>query len=246
MALLDPVFMPLLNLDVVWVIAIISLIISLIVTLIYKFMTDQNLMKRLKDEMKALKDEMKELKAHPEKMMEVQKKAMQTNMQYMMQSMKSTLVTFIPIIIIFGWMNANIAYEPLLPGQEFTVSALFSNDADDIISIDSFPELEIQGNKTKNIEDGKIVWVLKGDEGDYTLEYNYNGEKYTQEVLITNEQAYKPVSKIIKGSELKSLQIGNKPKKVLDLGFWKIGWLGSYIIFSLAFSMLLRKVFKLY
>lgn len=246
MALLDPIFNPLLKLDVAWVIAVISLVISLIVTLIYKFMTDQNLMKRLKDEMKALQNEMKELKAHPEKMMEVQKKAMQTNMQYMMQSMKSTLVTFIPIIIIFGWMNANIAYEPLLPGQEFTVSANFAGGTDGLISIDSFPELEIQGNKTKSIDDGKVIWILKGSEGDYTLDYNYNDEKYTQEVLITNEQAYKPVSKTIKGSELKSLQIGNKPKKVLNLGFWNIGWLGSYIIFSLAFSMLLRKVFKLY
>jgi len=246
MAILDPIFNPLLKLDAVWVIAVISLIISLIVTIIYKFMTDQNLMKRLKDEMKALQNEMKELKAHPEKMMEVQKKAMQTNMQYMMQSMKSTLVTFIPIIIIFGWMNANIAYEPLLPGQEFTASTNFAGETNGLISIDSFPELEIQGNKTRSIDDGRVVWVLKGNAGDYTLEYDYNGEKYTQEVLITNEQAYKPVSKIIKGSELKSLQIGNKPKKVLDLGFWNMGWLGSYIIFSLAFSMLLRKVFKLY
>jgi len=108
--LLDPVLRPLLNLPIFWVVAILSTSISFIITIVYKLMTDQNLMKQLKDEMKELQNEMKELRNNPEKMMEVQKKAMQTNSKYMMQSMKSTLITFIPIILIFGWMNANIAY----------------------------------------------------------------------------------------------------------------------------------------
>ena len=123
--LLNPVFGPLLNLSPFWVVTIISALVSLIITVIYKFSTNQNLMKQLKDEMKELQKEMKELKNDPKKMMEVQTKAMQTNSKYMMQSMKSTLITFIPIILIFGWMNANIAYEPILPGQEFTINALF-------------------------------------------------------------------------------------------------------------------------
>ncbi|MBI4447344.1 DUF106 domain-containing protein [Candidatus Woesearchaeota archaeon] len=84
---------------------IISFILTLIVTLAYKFFTDQKLMKELKEEMKALQKEVKELKDHPEKMMEAQKKAMEKNMKYLMHSMKPTLITFIPIILIFGWLR---------------------------------------------------------------------------------------------------------------------------------------------
>ena len=73
-------------------------LITLLITLIYKFTTDQDLMKQLKAELKELQAEMKALKSEPEKAMEVQKRAMQTNMKYMMQSMKATLFTFIPII----------------------------------------------------------------------------------------------------------------------------------------------------
>ena len=246
MSFLDPILNPLLQLPVLWVVIIISLVISVIITIVYKLMTNQDLMKQLKDELKEFQKETKELKAHPEKMMEVQKKAMQTNMKYMSHSMRSTLVTFVPIILLFGWMNANIAYDPILPGQEFTTTATFAANTAGTISLDVPEGISMDGNSTKQIEDGEVVWVLKGNEGEYLLEYAFNNEKYSQEVLITGLQAYKPIITKIKESKLKTLEINNKPKKVMDLGFWKVGWLGAYIIFSIIFSMLLRKVLKVY
>ena len=86
-------------------ILIISLFLTLVTTLIYKYVTDQELMKTLKDDMKAMQAEMKTLKEHPEKMMAVQKQAMQKNMKYMMQSFKPMLITFIPVVFIFGWLS---------------------------------------------------------------------------------------------------------------------------------------------
>jgi len=65
--LLDPIFSPLLKLNPLVGIALISFLISAIITVIYKYVTDQNLMKRLKEEIKAFQKEMKELKDHPEK-----------------------------------------------------------------------------------------------------------------------------------------------------------------------------------
>jgi len=123
--ILSPIFDPLLKLPMLWVIVIMSFLITFLITLIYKFTTNQSLMKDLKNEMKELQKEMKELKSEPQKMMAVQKKAMQSNMKYMSHSMRSMLFTFIPIILIFGWMNANLAYEPIVPNQEFTTSVLF-------------------------------------------------------------------------------------------------------------------------
>ncbi len=60
--LLDPIFSPLLNLPTLLAITLLSFLISLIITLIYKFATDQDLMKRLKEEMKELQKEMKDLR----------------------------------------------------------------------------------------------------------------------------------------------------------------------------------------
>ncbi len=124
--LLNPVFSPLLGLPALAVIVLLSLVISIIVTLIYKYMTDQTLMKDLKTRQKELQKRMKAAKKEPDKLMKMQKEAMELNMKTMKQSFKPMLLTFIPVIIIFGWLNANIAYEPIMPGQEFNATAVFN------------------------------------------------------------------------------------------------------------------------
>jgi len=244
--LLNPVFSPLLKLPTLWAIILLSFLISLIITLIYKYATDQNLMKQLKEEMKELQKETKELRKEPEKAMQVQKQVMQTNMKYMGQSMKSMIYTFIPIIIIFGWMNTHLAYEPILPGQDFTTSVVFEKNAGGIIELSVPKGMEISGNAKKEIEDSTVKWVLSGDEGEYLLEYIYNGKKYSKEVLITEENKYKEPIKKIKDDVIKTIEIEHKPKKLLNLFGWKIGWLGTYIIFSIIFSIAIRKIIKVY
>ena len=128
--ILDPILGPLLNFPTLLAVIILSFVISLIITIVYKYTTNQDLMKQLKEEMKEFQREIKELKKDPERAMQVQKKSMQTNMKYMMHSMRSTLFSIVPIIIIFGWMNSNLAFDPILPGQEFTTSVVFGDDAD--------------------------------------------------------------------------------------------------------------------
>ena len=60
--ILNPIFSPLLNLPTLWAVILLSFLISLIITVVYKYTTNQNLMKQLKDEMKEFQREIKELK----------------------------------------------------------------------------------------------------------------------------------------------------------------------------------------
>ncbi len=89
----------------------ISFVLTLLITLAYKFMTDQDLMKSVKAEMKEIRKEMKEFKDNPEKVMELQKKSMDKSMIQMKNSFKPMLITFIPLIIIFGWLRSVYAEE---------------------------------------------------------------------------------------------------------------------------------------
>lgn len=86
---------------------LLSFLLTLFVTLIYKWMTDQEMMKSLREDLKKYQGEMKSLSSEPEKMMSVQKKALDANMKYMMHSFKPMLITFIPLIIIFGWLRSS-------------------------------------------------------------------------------------------------------------------------------------------
>jgi len=243
--ILDPIFSPVLALPILWAVIILSFLISLIITLVYKYTTDQNLMKQLKDEMKELQKELKGLRGSPERAMQVQKKLMQINGKYMMQSMKSTLYSFIPIILIFGWMNSNLAYEPIFPGQEFGTKITFEKDFTGIIEL-SVPEgIRVNEEAKKEIKDKEAKWRLSGDRGEYLLEYIMDGSKYSKEVIITEKMYKEPVKRVNDGT-VKSIEIEYKKNILLNIFGWKLGWLGTYIIFAILFSILIRKAIKVY
>ena len=252
--LLNPVFSPLLNINILVAIAIISLLISLIITLVYKYMTDQTMMKDLKQRQKEMQKKMKALKSEPDKMMKVQKEAMNLNMKYMKQSFKPTLITFLPIIIIFGWLNANLAFDPILPGQEFDATVLFNNGYSGMVDISLPNGVEVLGASSVEIADDVASFRMKGEAGDYLLVFDHEGKHYDKELTITTEQRYAPVQKTFKKQPVNSVTLSNNKLIAINIfgknegGLFsgRIGWLGTYIIFSLLFSLGLRKVLKIY
>jgi len=248
-AIFNPIFGPLLKLGMFWAILIISVLMAIIITFVYKWMTDQTLMKTLKGDMKQFQKEMKELKHDPKRVMAIQKKSMETNMKYMMHSMKPTLVTFLPLILIFGWMNSHLAYEPILPDTEFTTSTIFDERTKGEITLVVPEQITLISDPTQEITNSMASWDLEAEAGEYILEYEYDDQTFKKEVLITNKQEYKSPVKKIKDSNLKAIQINNKVIKPLgniSIFGWRPGWLGTYIILSIIFSIGLRKLLKLH
>lgn len=243
---LNLIFAPLFSLPPLFAILILSFMISLLIILITKYTTDQALMKKLKEEIKEYQTQTKQLKNEPAKAMEVQKKAMESNMKYMMHSLKPTLITFIPIILIFGWMSSVFAYESIKPNQQFTVTAFFDANSNGNAEINAPETITLVSNKTQKIDSSKVSWSLKGQEGEHLLEIIYNGEKQQKSVLITNAKRYIEPLKKTDGA-IKSIQIDYKKLIVLPIGFkdW-FGWLGTYILLSITFTILLRKIMKVY
>src|SRR3989338_2846898 len=253
-SILNPVLYPLLNLNIAVAIVIISFLLSLTMTVIYKLVTDQDLMKQLKSELKEFQKEIKELKSHPEEAMKVQKKMMETNMKYMINSMKPTLITFIPIIIIFGWLSAHLSYAPIAPNTEFTSTIEFDTKALGEVTLTVPSDIGIIGDATKKIDGGIVGWTLIGLEGEYALEYKVNEKSYTKEIVITNNYEYADPVKTINDGIVKNINIDQKPLIVLNFlskeqgGFFsgRWGWLGTYIVSSIIFSIVLRKLLKVY
>ena len=246
MTILDPILNPLLKFPVIWIVIGLAFVISVMVTLIYKFATNQNTMKRLKDEIKSYQTQIKAEKNNLAKAMELNKKAMQCNMEYMRHSMRATLITFIPVIFLFSWMGSHLAYEPIKSGTEFTVTALFDSKTAGKTEIIVPEGIVVKDDITKDITSGSASWLLAGTEGEYELKFRYAQEEQNKEIIISDENLYsEPVMKI-KDSSFKQITVGNTQRKILNLFGWKLGWLGNYIIFSLVFSMALRKVLKVY
>ena len=101
----NPIFGPFVNWNPLIALLIISFLMTFLITLSYKYLTNQELMKSLKDELKDFQKQMKDNKDNSQKVMDIQKQSLEKNMKYMMHSFKPTLYTFIPLIIIFTWLK---------------------------------------------------------------------------------------------------------------------------------------------
>ncbi len=254
-SLLNPVLNPLLNsIGYFSTLFILVSVITVIITVIYKYTTNQSLMKDLKAELKSLQKQVKELKDQPQKAMEVQKRMMQTNSKYMMHSFKPMLFTFLPIIIFFGWMSAHLGYFPILPNEEFSVTMDFDDGVSGNVVLSLPEDVESVNGLNQDIQAGQATWVLRGEVGEYLLTYDFNGVSFSNEVLITNDKTYKQPIKKIKKNGVKSITVNNERvefiSKIPILNYipWvnTFGWLGTYIILSIIFSVLLRKFMKVY
>lgn len=254
MSILDPLLRPLLSFNPFLAILLVSLVLSILITLIYKLATDQEVMKTLKQDIKAAQQEIKKFKKDPQKMLKIQEQAMQKNMKYMMHSMKPTLFTMIPIILIFGWLNANFSYEPIMPGDEFETILEFNNNVygnvELIMSVNNEKLEFLETSKIKEIRAKEMSFKFRAIEnGVYNLVYSVNNESdYNVQVVISENSYGKPIYRRgdLKGQEIRQITVGYPKKIVADLGFMRLGWLGTYIILSILFSILLRKILKLH
>ncbi len=245
--LFSPLLNPLLSLDPISILLIVSFGVAIIFTLVYKFATDQKMIKAVRGEIKELQKDMKNLREHPEKFAETQKTIMQKNMLVFKQTMKANLITMIPILIIFGWLSTALAYEPIMPGDVFTVDVEFLDGFGGDVTLDS-GDLMTSSNLTKTISDGKVSWALSGEEGMHILEFNYTGDIYEKKVLITKERKYEqPISIINK--KVKQIKVSNKELKPLgnfSLFVWYPGWLGTYFFMAVVASILVRKLLRVH
>ncbi len=84
---------------------LVSIVVTLASTLVYKYATDQDVMKSLKEETKMLSEEAKKAKDDPKKMIELNKRVMEKNMDYMRHSFKPMIITIVPFGLFFIWLS---------------------------------------------------------------------------------------------------------------------------------------------
>lgn len=228
-----------------WTIFFLSFLITLGTTLIYKYTTDQKRMRQLKEESKKFQEKLRAARNEPEKMMKIQSQAMKVNLELMKHSLKPTLYTFIPIIIIFWLLSSSIAYQNIAPQEEFTITAVFAEGITGNATLSFVPGVTLLSNATQQVQDGRAAWNVKADAGTYKAALSFAGASVEKQFLISSENEYLPPVQTFKGP-VEKIVIGNKPTRPFGESFaifgWHPGWLATYIILSILFSLGLRKL----
>ena len=263
---LDYVLSPLLKLPSIVGLLIITLAITFIITIIYKYTTDQVLLKSIRDKQKKLQEEMKKHRNDPKKVMKMQKEAFASSGEMMKESFKSMLYTFVPIIILFGWIATQFAFHPLEVGQETNVTLYLQKGAIGTATITVPEGITLLSDNAVNANNSKeINFVIKPEkDGVYNISFVFNNQYIEKKIVVGSgdtdikqtkmkktwiDYIYGSREGFISSGDVYQLKVGYdriKPFENFSLFGWQPGWLGTYIIFSLGLSLLLRKIMKVY
>ena len=105
-----------------------SFLISLITTLVYKFTTDQNKLRVIREELKTIRKDMVEAKNDPKRMQELQSRSMEISMEQFKHGLKPMLITWLPAIIIFGFINKSLPADKIVWKLPFNLPKIGSNE----------------------------------------------------------------------------------------------------------------------
>jgi uncharacterized membrane protein (DUF106 family) len=88
-------------------IVVISFLITFLSTLVYKYTTNQNRMKELKEVQKACQIKFKDARSKNDtkKMMDIQKQITECSLEMMKYSFKPMFLTMIPFLLLFVWLG---------------------------------------------------------------------------------------------------------------------------------------------
>lgn len=245
-SLLDPVLGWVLTMPLWLGIAILSFILTLIINVVYKFATDQKEMKRLKEQIKKFQAQMKKHRENPKKVMEIQSRAWDVNKNYMIKSLRPTIYTLLPLLLIFSWMNANLALAPLDVGEQ--VDLLVELESPARVTLEVPAEVSVQGGATKDTIESQVSWSLSAsDPGTYGISFTTeDGSSASRDLLVGSVPDNKRVAHDdpFKASELSYEK--SKPFPGFSIFGYEPGWLLTYIFFSVLFSIVTRKIMGLY
>ena len=87
----------------------VSALITLAMTLVTKYLTNQDRMKELKEIQKTCQIKVKENKGNPEALKKVQQEMLECSLELTKHSMKPMLFTFVPLILLITWLRGIFA-----------------------------------------------------------------------------------------------------------------------------------------
>jgi len=219
---------------------LVSIVTVLISTLVYKRFSNQKEIKRLKT---LVKDMNKDAKAHmdnKEKVLEIQNDILKYNMDLMKLTMRPSFYTIIPLMMIFIWLSLVFAQQPIMPGAEFNVFVPEYNNIDLTSEkvIESYANFEFV-NQSQTNEGLNFIFKAPSTTG----KYNYKVDESSHSIIVSNYPVYFE-RKI--NTESEELEINTGKLIILNLFGWRLGYLGTYIIFSIFINTIIRKLLNVH
>lgn len=176
-----------------------SVVTGVVMVFLYRWTTDQEKLKEVRDRIKILFIEIRLYKDDMAEMFAIQRDILKENMRYLRYTMKSAIVLIIPILFILVDMNVRYSYRPVRPGESFIVSAFTENrESLDRVDLSLSSGLTVEVPAIRVPAENRVSWQIRaGSSGISNLTFHQGKQEYVRSVLVSNriERVYPDTDK---------------------------------------------------
>lgn len=260
----DVLFFPFRSLDH-WVgMVFISFLTGLFMLFIFRFTSNQEGIRKVKNMIKAHLLELRLFKDSFAISFKAQRSIFRCNLKYIGYSAKPMLVMIIPLVLIIIHLNLWFGYQSLSPGERANLKVWLKQGIDPLqvsLSVTPSSGFSIETPPLRMEEEREINWRLRAEKrGIHDVLLILNGDKILKKLIVSG----KPLSRISpakvrkdflsqllnpgespipSNSPLKAIKI-SYPSKNMSLFGWPIHWLIVYFVLSILFGFSLKGVLK--
>jgi len=250
---------------------LISFLTALLMLFIFRFTSNQEGIRQVKNKIKAHLLELRLFKDSLSLSFKAQGNILRYNLRYFGYSAKPLLVMIIPLILILAQLNLWFGYESLTPGQETILKVKLEegqNLLDTNLALETSSGLDIHTPPLRIAEEKEINWRLKAREnGVHDLTLTVNGLRITKKVAVDqrplskisplkvrrnfiNELVNPGESPLPQDLPIKTIEVKYPAKNIKLFGWniprlWKIPpWLIVYFVLSIILGFVFKGFFK--
>ena len=243
---------------------IISFLTALLMLFVFRFTSNQQGIRKVKDKIKAHLLEIRLFKDSLRISLMAQGNILRYNLKYIGYSVKPLLVMIIPLVLILIQLNLWFGYSSLNPGQKAILKAELDPDQSLLNTqflIETPSGLEIESPPLRIEEENEVNWRLQATEpGIHELNLMVNGQKLIKKVAVSQkklskisqlkirrnfiDELFNPGEAPIPGNmPVKSIKI-EYPDQQMNLFGWRIHWIIVYFALSIIFGFSFKSIFK--
>lgn len=206
-----------------------AIVLSFLTQIINKLMINEKLVDESRDKMNRLQKELKGLDIQSKEFREKQDTILDINMMIMKQQFKPMFATFLPYIIVFYFLAAMFAYQPIAIGSQVH----FNVNGNCVIESQCL-------NLNKTIS-GKEAFYATVNSSDCQI--SVNGKESNLSLIGLKTETKLNIDNV-------ALIITPPKQALINLPFNfplignELGWLGTFVIASFVSSMVLTKALK--
>ncbi len=258
------IFFPFRNMSPWFGMIIISFLTALLMLFVFRFTSNQQGIKNVKNKIKAHLLEFRLFKDSLYILLKAQGKILGYNLKYIGYAAKPLLVMIIPLILILIQLNLWFGYHSMTPGQKSILKAELELDQsllDAEFKIETSSGLAVETLPLRIEDKGEVNWRFQAEEeGIHELALTVNGQRIVKQVVVAQsplskispvkvrrnfmDELFNPGEAPLHGnSPVKSVEI-NYPSQLMNLFGWRIHWIIVYFVLSLIFGFAFKGVFK--